>query len=65
MYNRTFLLIHNFFLFRAAPVACGGSQARVKLEIQLLAYTTAQQHWIPATSATYAAACSNAASLTH
>ena len=28
-------------LFRATPVACGGSQAGVKLELQLPAYTTA------------------------
>ena len=30
-----------FFLCRAAPVAYGSSQIRVKLELQLLAYTTA------------------------
>ena len=29
------------FIYRATPVAYGGSQARVKLELQLPAYTTA------------------------
>ena len=28
-------------LFRAVPVACGSSQARGRMELQLLAYTTA------------------------
>ena len=32
----------NFFFFRAAPVAYGGSQARVKLELQLPAYPIPQ-----------------------
>ena len=30
-----------FFLFRAAPVAYGSSQARVESDLQLPAYTTA------------------------
>ena len=45
------------FLFTATPAAYGGSQAEVKSEPQLPVYTAA--------TATYAAACSNAGSLTH
>ena len=35
------LFIYLFCLFRAKPTAYGGSQARVKLELQLPAYATA------------------------
>ena len=49
-----------FFLFRAAPVACGRSQAGVAWELQLPACTTAT-----AASATYTAAPGNAESFTH
>jgi len=37
----------------------------VKLELQLPAYTTAQQHWIQAASATCTTACNNIRSLSH
>ena len=51
--------------FRATPSAHGGSQARVELELQLLAYTTATATaGIWATSATYTTAHDNAESLT-
>ena len=35
-------ILFYFILFRATPVAYGSSQARVQLELQLLAYTPAQ-----------------------
>ena len=41
------------------------SRLGVELELQLLAYTTAKQHGILATSATYTTAHGNAGSLTH
>ena len=40
----SFLFIYLLWLFRAAPVAYGSSQARVKSELQLLAYTTARDN---------------------
>ena len=53
-----FLFLFFFCLFRAAPAAYGGSQARGRIEL-----------WppcgIPAASATYSTAHSNAGSLTH
>ena len=38
---------------------------RVDLELQLLAYTTAQQRQVQTVSVTYTAACVNVRSLTH
>ena len=42
-----FFLLFFPFPFRAAPVAYGGSQARVESELQLPAYTTAAAMWDP------------------
>ena len=54
-----------FCLFRAIPAVYGSFQAGVESELQLPAYTTAQQHGIWAASATHTTAHSNARSLTH
>ena len=63
-----------FFAFsRAAPAACGGSEARglISLSLSLSLLETSglspspQQHRIRATSATHATAHGNAGSLTH
>ena len=62
--NRTVFVLFCLF-FRAAPTAYGGSQARVKSELQPLAYTTATATQIQAASATYTTAHGNAGSLTH
>ena len=60
-----------FFLFiyflgggGAAPAAHGSSQARDQIR-HLLAYTTAQQHRIQATSVNYTTAHDSTGSLTH
>ena len=49
IFSRTFkwiiVVIFFFLVFRATPVAYGTSQARVELEIQLLACTTATAMW--------------------
>ena len=59
-----YLFIYFFFcLLRAAPAACGGSQARGL--IGAVAYTEPQQHQIQAASATYTAAHGNTGSSTH
>ena len=57
--------VYIFFLFMPIHAARGSSQARVKLQLQLRPMPQPPQHWIWATSATYATACSNAGSLTH
>ena len=59
-----YLFIYLFLLFRVAPAAYGGSQARG--QIGAVAWPTAQpqQHRIQATSATYSTAQGNARSLT-
>ena len=54
---------HFFCLFRAAPMAHGGSQTGVKLELQLLAYTTATSD--PSCVWTYTTAHGNTRSLIH
>ena len=40
-FNFIYLFIYLFLLFRTAPSADGGSQARGQLELQLLTYATA------------------------
>ena len=55
-YSSSFQAFILFFLFRAAPVACGGSWLGVDSELQLQAFATATQ--IQAASPTYAAAVS-------
>ena len=53
-------------LFRATPAAYGGSQARGQIRaISRWPMPQPQQHTIPAASATYITAHSNAVSLTH
>ena len=55
-----------FCLFRAAPVAYGGSQARGLIgAVAALPTPEPQQHGIRAASATYTTAHGNAGSLTH
>ena len=55
-----------YLLFRAAPTAYGGSQARDRIGAVLVAYITATDEiQIRASSATYTTAHSNAISLTH
>ena len=41
------ILFYFILLFRDAPVACGGSQARVELELQLQGYATAKATAMP------------------
>ena len=41
----SFLSFLLFFFFRVAPIAYGSSQARVELELQLLACATATAMW--------------------
>ena len=54
------------FFFRAAPTAHGGSQARVKWELQLLAYARATATQDPSPLChLYTTAHGNAGSLTH
>ena len=55
----------SFFLFRATPAAYGSSWARGQIRTAAASLPQPQQHWIQAASATYAAVCSNARSLTH
>ena len=61
-----------FCLFRAAPVACGGSQARGLIQATAAGLhqshslqPTSQPHQIQAASATYTTARGNTRSLTH
>ena len=53
-----------FIIFTAAPVAYGSSQAR-QLASKSTPQPQPQQHWIRATSVTYAAAGSHSGSFTH
>ena len=55
-----FLYVSTFFLFTAAPVACGSSRARGQVGAAAMATATATD-----ASVTYAEACSSAGSLTH
>ena len=60
-------LLPLFFFFFSAPMAYGSSQTRNRIGTAAasLCHSHAQQCQIPATSATYTTACSNARSLTH
>ena len=56
----------SFFLFRAAPAACGSSQARGQLGASAASpHFQLQQHQIQATPATFTIAHGNTGSLTH
>ena len=62
-----FLIFFFFFFLRAAPMACGSSQARGWTGAIASAYTpaTATQHRVQAMSATYTTTHGNAGSLSH
>ena len=66
LYDFTFCCYHCIFFFRRHHLQhMRVPRLGVQSELQLQAYATATQCWIWAASATHAAACSNARSLTH
>ena len=63
--STAFFFFFLFFLFRATPVAYGSSQARGRIEPQLLAYTTATTMPDPSCICDLHCCCGNDGSLIH